>query len=170
MGSVPGQGVGRAHSPHSPQNTAHLASSSHATVINDKSLYHHGNGDRGDRDMGSRDSPAVGSSPGARVPSAALPVWGRASHVLLGQSQPWTPMVGPTVKTLARRNVPHTSRTTVSPLLRCLCPHSPTLPAWHCWMVPAHRPYLMSRGWGCGVPLCPNSILLPSCPHCSRCS
>lgn len=124
--------------------------------------------------MGSGGSPAVGSSPEARVPSAALPVWGRASHDLLGQSQPWTAMVGPTVSPLHRRNAPHTPETTVSTLLGCLCPHSHALPTWHCRTVPAHRSYLMSRGWGCGVPLCPKSTLLPpSCPTSpagARCS
>lgn len=82
----------------------------------------------GDRGLGSGGSPAVGSSPEGRVPSAALPVWGRASHVLLDQSQPWTAMAGPTVSPLARRNAPHTPGTTVSTLLGCLCPHSHTLP------------------------------------------
>lgn len=59
-------GVGRAHSPHSPRSprsphsprsprsTAHPASSSHATVINDTSLYRHGNGDRGTEGWGPR--------------------------------------------------------------------------------------------------------------------
>lgn len=65
-----------------------------------------------------------------------------------------------------------------SPHSRDNCIHTPWMPVrtlgtavptlshsarWALLDVPTHRPYLVFRGWGWGLPLCPKSTLLPSC-------